>query len=369
MSQPARPLQGAVAIDFVGDRFAVGRTDRAYAIWDVAVGGAPLSTYPLTEAGWSDAWAAFRGYEPGDVRPPEIRARSMDPGVVPIRRPLTFPDVLAAGFRLYVRHAPAMIALAAVVIIPFALLQAVVFDALFGPVVAELRPGDPVSPELAGRLVRELLPAIGLSVVVSFLVNGFLTAAVTRAGLDAAVGREVRFASAARGALRQLHSILWVLLLTGLVVLAFMLVPFGVLVVAVGSRSAGLAFLAVLLLIGLALYGYVRVVFALPAVVAEGRRGTDAVVRAWRLSTGLAWKIAGVLLLIGLMIGLAQAVIGEIVNVASGPAQPSAFDTLTYIGILSTALGSSVLTPLILLMVVVLYADARLRKDGSVLDA
>jgi hypothetical protein len=360
MSQRPGPLEGAVTIDFVGTRFALGRTDQGYAMWDLGTGGAPLSSYPMTDEGWREAWSAFRALEPGQVGPPAV-AQS----VVPIRGPLTFPDILSAGFRLYVRHAPAMIALAAVVIIPFALLQAALFNSLFGPVVAELQPGEPIPTEVAERLFRQLLPAIGISVAVSFVVNGFLSAAVTRASLDAALGRPVGFGEASRAALRKLHSILWVILLTALVVVALMLPPMAVVLVAVGASSGGLAFLGVLLTIGMALFAYVRIVFALPVVMAEGRTGTDAVRRSWRLSSGLAWKILGVLLLIGLMIGLIQAVFGEIAQVATGSATPEAFNALTYISILATAIASSVLTPLLLLMIVVLYADARLRKDGS----
>jgi hypothetical protein len=68
-----RPVSyaGARAIDFRGVRYALGRTDSAYAIWDSAAGGAQIRTYPLTEQGWSQAWKEY--YEELEGAPPPQR--------------------------------------------------------------------------------------------------------------------------------------------------------------------------------------------------------------------------------------------------------------------------------------------------------
>ncbi|HJV04863.1 MAG TPA: hypothetical protein VJ868_06335, partial [Actinomycetota bacterium] len=65
----------ATVIDHRGSRYVLGRTERDYAIWEVA-GGVPLRTFALTEAGWASAWAAFRALE-------ESPPRAGEPGEAP----------------------------------------------------------------------------------------------------------------------------------------------------------------------------------------------------------------------------------------------------------------------------------------------
>jgi hypothetical protein len=60
---------GARSIDFRGVRYALGRTDQAYVIWDSAAGGSPVRSYPLTEEGWRQAWKAY--YEELEGAPPQ----------------------------------------------------------------------------------------------------------------------------------------------------------------------------------------------------------------------------------------------------------------------------------------------------------
>ncbi|MGH2738222.1 MAG: hypothetical protein ACRDHH_05355, partial [Actinomycetota bacterium] len=53
-------LVGAVAVDFTGRGFGLGRTADAYAIWDLGAGGSPIRTFPLHPSSWPEAWAAFQ---------------------------------------------------------------------------------------------------------------------------------------------------------------------------------------------------------------------------------------------------------------------------------------------------------------------
>jgi tRNA A-37 threonylcarbamoyl transferase component Bud32 len=62
--QPA-PLAGAVAVDYRGTRYGLGRTTDSYAVWDVTSGGSPLRTFPLHPSSWQAAWAAFQELETG----------------------------------------------------------------------------------------------------------------------------------------------------------------------------------------------------------------------------------------------------------------------------------------------------------------
>ena len=57
------PLVGAVAVDYTGQGYGLGRTADAYAIWDLGAGGAPIRTFPLDPSAWPEAWAAFHALQ------------------------------------------------------------------------------------------------------------------------------------------------------------------------------------------------------------------------------------------------------------------------------------------------------------------
>jgi tRNA A-37 threonylcarbamoyl transferase component Bud32 len=58
-------LAGAVALDYRGGAYGLGRTSDAYAIWDLGAGGPPVQTFPLHPSTWQQAWAAFQQLESG----------------------------------------------------------------------------------------------------------------------------------------------------------------------------------------------------------------------------------------------------------------------------------------------------------------
>ncbi|MGH2673941.1 MAG: protein kinase domain-containing protein [Actinomycetota bacterium] len=61
-AQP-RELTGAVAVDYTGAGYGLGRTTDAYAIWDLSAGGSPVRIFPLHPSSWQQAWAAFQELE------------------------------------------------------------------------------------------------------------------------------------------------------------------------------------------------------------------------------------------------------------------------------------------------------------------
>jgi tRNA A-37 threonylcarbamoyl transferase component Bud32 len=56
-------LVGAVAVDYRGRGYGLGRTQHEYAIWDLGAGGGPIRTFPLHPSSWPEAWAAFQELE------------------------------------------------------------------------------------------------------------------------------------------------------------------------------------------------------------------------------------------------------------------------------------------------------------------
>jgi hypothetical protein len=61
---PGEPeLVGAVAVDYRGAGYGLGRTSTGYALWDLRVGGQPILTFPLTAASWQQAWQSYQQLE------------------------------------------------------------------------------------------------------------------------------------------------------------------------------------------------------------------------------------------------------------------------------------------------------------------
>ncbi len=108
-------------------------------------------------------------------------------------------------------------------------------------------------------------------------------------------------------------------------------------------------------------------------VVEEGR-GTGALRRSWRLARGLTGKILGTMLLAGLIVYALFFIVGIILFVALLPS----LDTLVRGGEIgagfyaaSYALNALVrifTTPFLTLVIVLLYFDARMRKEGFDLE-
>lgn len=74
---PPIHFQGAVGVDFRGNRYALGRTSDAYAIWDTAAGGTVIRTFPQNQQGWEQAWQTYYvELEGAPPRPPTPGATS-----------------------------------------------------------------------------------------------------------------------------------------------------------------------------------------------------------------------------------------------------------------------------------------------------
>ena len=76
-------FEGAVALDHRGDRFVLGRTAEAYAVWPLS-GGAAVRTFPQQEQHWAAAWQAFQDLEAGRQTP---EASPMGGGSTPALSP------------------------------------------------------------------------------------------------------------------------------------------------------------------------------------------------------------------------------------------------------------------------------------------
>jgi hypothetical protein len=66
---PVRQIPG-IQVYYQGQRYLLGRSleEPGYGIWDSQTLGPPVQWFPLSNAAWNAAWAAFASLEPG-VKP------------------------------------------------------------------------------------------------------------------------------------------------------------------------------------------------------------------------------------------------------------------------------------------------------------
>ncbi len=354
MAGPEPPI-GAVAIDYRGARYVLGRTAHGYAIWDPGTGAAPSRVFPLTAEGWTDAWRAYQALEAALAGP---RAGE---GAIP---PLRVGQIMVVAFALYRRHFRVLVAIAGVVVIPFYALSLTL-------ILATVR----LVPERVG-LQTALTPKVPAwvdavnNVVLYVFVIPFLTGAMVTAVAWALLGRRPTLGEAYGRSARRAHSVLWVSLLAGLA--AFAALAPGI-VVASGRRDSEqvAAMASVLIALGLvpAVFLGIRFLFGTSVVLVEGLRGTAALRRSWHLVRGLTGKVLGGLLL-ALLIMFAVLLLLAILVLAFVVFRDLTDATVRLVlALLSvvTAITVTVLGPYVNVVIVLLYLDARGRKEGLTL--
>ena len=251
------------------------------------------------------------------------------PSGAALPRPMGIGEILSTAFGFYQRHWRTLLAIAAVVVVPFTLLQY-----LFGDQVRAQ------GEEVANGVVIETASwAVGvaglvtaLAALLMFLV---LTGAITRAvaaevaGADPSVEQSYRFG---------FHRI-WSVLLDS---------------VLVGLATVG----GLILFIIPGIYIGVRLVVSIEALVVEGRRGTQAMGRSWELVGGHWWHAFGTLVVAWLIIGVVNSVITLPVG-----------DTSWFVQGLVAAVATVVTLPYGVLVGVLLYLDLRARKERLTLES
>ena len=352
-----RPLDGLSVVDYRGDRFVLGRTRQAYAIWSLDEGGTPVSLYDLSESGWEEVWARFRELEDVDASAP-WSAAGQD-----ALRPMLAGEIVGRSFRVWGQNFWTLAGISALLLVPTNVLLLVLNMATLRSVPTTIE-GDvvrvpQVSPEvsLAGNLLTSVVTAI-------------LTGAVAVAVSSSLLGRRPRIGPSMAAGFRRAGSLIWAVLLELFAVLA-PLVPAIVVTYGRGPSTeptlVGLILLA--LAIPLAAFLFLRLLFTPVVVVLEGMRGVDALQRSWALARGFGGRILGVLLLIGLILAgiflLAFLLLTPIL--VQGGVNDATFRVFFFATFAVGAVVGIVAGPLIHVSTVMLYLDARVRKEALTL--
>jgi len=245
----------------------------------------------------------------------------------------------------------------------------------------DLSSGQTLTPAQSRHLLFEVFAVVlpsalgvfALAFIVEIVLTGLLTVVIGRGVL----GLRVSMGDAWRLALPRLPAILGAIVLSGLMVF----VPLAVLAVIITilvlvHAYAGAVILGVLggmALICLDVWLSVSFSLAAPAVVLERQSPARALRRSWRLVRGSFWRVFGILLLAGLIVSAASFAlqipfsVGEAVAGGAGGMFGLAGTrtvAAVIIGAVGSTVASSVTRPVIAGVIVLLYLDMRMRKEG-----
>ena len=257
--------------------------------------------------------------------------------VTPPTRPLPLRqmgigELVDGAFKLYRRDWLALMAITAFVLVPVTFVQAWITQ---GIVVAA---ADATTFEEFDAVTGQIV-AVGLVFVLIqlLIVQPFLVAALTRAAADAYLGERVSIGTVSRFAVSRLPAILLITIITLILTL-----------------------LGFILLIIPGVIAAIRLTLAPAILVVEDIRGTRAVGRSWDLTRNHAWRVFGTLVLSGLISTIGVAVVTlptEFIATLMGPDG-------WLVSTVGQLIATVVTTPFSILIIVLLYFDLRVRKEG-----
>ncbi len=268
--------------------------------------------------------ADAQGALPGTPYAPRVRP-------LPLRQ-MGIGELVDGAVKLYRRDWLALTGIAALVLVPLTFIQLWVTQTMVSSVDVFA-----TDAEFTAMTTQLVLVTLVFLVVQLLIAQPFLVAAISRAAADAYLGEQVTLGSTLRYALSRLPAILWVTVIT-------------LVVTTIGF----------ILLIIPGILAAVRLTLAPAVVVVEDVRGTKAVGRSWNLTAGHFWRVFGTLILSGIITAVGAAIIqipAELITAQMGPdGWP--------VSALGSAVATALITPFSLLIVVLLYFDLRVRKEG-----
>ena len=323
------------------------------------------------------------------------------PGLVPLR-PMTLGTILAASFQVMRRNPRTTLVPALLVGLLLAIASSVGVAAYLGAMSRLFDPanaGNDVDLAAGGALVVAILAVLlggALGAVAMLLLQGVVVAEVARG----TVGDRLRLGelwSAYRGRIALLlgyGALVFLAIVVGAAIVIAVIALLGAAVASSSSSSssvgAGIAALFGVILLGyggaIALFLWLgtKLAFVPAAIVLERRPILDAIRRSWNLTRGSFWRILGITLLVGVMIGLAtQLVTVPVMFVASfvaalvDPTAVSSSNPDAMLGVMGamliatyavTSIVSSIGLVVQSATASLLYLDQRMRREGLDLE-
>ena len=239
------------------------------------------------------------------------------PGVIPLR-PLGVGEILDGAFASIRRNPKAILGLAAVVMTISAVISAVITRSLLNLGSINLpSQGQQLTPaqatHLIGRFVAVALPAFGVTVLLTYIVQAILAGLLAPIIARGVSGQQISAADAWRATRPRLPSLLLAALLVLLAGLGPLLIV-GLIAGAAALAGAPAPVYAVIVLLGLValvltIWFSTMLSLVTPVVVLENASPGQALARSWRLVNRSFWRVFGITLLAGLIVAIAGGIL------------------------------------------------------------
>ncbi len=313
-----------------------------------------------------------------------ISAPSVDT-IISRLRPRDVSGIIDQAFRLYRKHFLTFLAIAAAVYVPTQILLLVVQLWLVGPSDRQLYTSANFgSRTVPFRTINESLVTssvgglVGIAILLlSLVMQSFIEGALTIAVADSHLDKPVSFGGTYRQAVSRAGSLfgymgLQILIWIGIfipVFLPFLFIAFS----DTGSgASAALGCLALCLIFPaliFALYIFIRLSAAVPAIMIEGIGPVQAMRRSWRLVNNYWWRTLGLVLLLRVISWVIT--VGPVAIITFALFFSTILDPVIKQALSGTVgvLTSTFFLPLELTALTLYYFDLRVRKEGFDIDA
>ena len=264
----------------------------------------------------------------------------MAPVLVPDLRPLSVGEIIDVAIKIWRRNLATLAKIVFVVVAPVQILSA--------PVTASVSIGDTGfetfdaagNSTLDTRALAAWAAGMFTAQVLSMLAFLVASAAVLRAVSVAYLGGTPDWKESLRAATGRLRSLLWVGFVT-------MVALFG----------AAIALFVPAIWLG------VSWSVAFPVMIAEGERGTNALRRSFRLVRGRWWQVLGALALAFMFQAFVGLVLGIPLGFLMATWDSNSVAALVLTTVVSVA-SSVITTPFMSAVLVLIYFDLRVRKEG-----
>jgi hypothetical protein len=242
-----------------------------------------------------------------------------EPDLAELARPRDLNQLLSDSFGLYRKHFGTFLAIAFVVVVP---VHAIVLGVGLGQFTGGYDATPPPEITIGPAVVQVLVVGPLVSVMVLYVLLQIA------AGAKPSAGRAIQ---------------------EGLDAFAPVFLP---VLIAVACEAA-----AIITIVGFFIL-FVRWYLVPQLVVVEKKRGTDALRESWELTRGFAWRTAGLILVVQLLFGLAEALVATPIAAIAEEADSEA------VGLAATTLARTLVVAPIGIFAALLYFDLRSRQTA-----
>lgn len=285
-------------------------------------------------------------------------------------RPHGVGELLDGAFSLYRRNFLLFAAITAVVQVPFAMLQLLVYELTnvsgrlsdIRSVTTSVQQGNTLSEAQVTQILNDLgalVAFLGAVLIIQFLLvrplqQAATTSAVSARYLDQPINLDQAYAAALSRWRSLVALVLWLLLLFAAPL------TIGTLL-AIAAHSPALLVIFVLAATVFIIVVVVRTTVAPQAVVLEKLGGWQGIKRSFQLTERSAWRVFGISLLLTLIQSIAGAVIILPINALFSGSVQSTQDIASQVG---QAIIAVFIAPITLVTLTLLYYDLRIRREG-----